>query len=342
MGSVKEIKISEQASETKEGTGEFEFSDRYSVFDWGEMPDHIEKKGAALCVLSAYFFDILEKNNIKTHFLGLFDEGGWKKFPEIKKPSNRMKVRLVRVLKPGYDKNSGTYDYSAYKNAGKNFLIPLEVIYRNKLPKGSSVFKRLKSGAITYKDLGLGHEPAPGEKLDKPILDVSTKLEHIDRYISWEEAKNISGLPEEKMSAIKSMILEINNIITKECSRAGIENVDGKFEFAIDPQGDIMVVDVLGTPDECRFLFEGFHISKEITRRWYRDTEWAAEAEKAKKEHAGDWKQHVKAAPPALPPEMKQKISEMYMAVANSITGKTLFSVPSLDSIIGKLKKYDT
>ncbi len=342
MGSVKEIKTLEKASETKEGTGEFEFSDRYSVFDWGEMPDHISQKGAALCVLSAYFFDILEKNNIKTHFLGLFDGGSWKKFPDIKHPSDRMKVKLVRVLKPAYDKNSGAYDYSSYKGAGKNFLIPLEVIYRNKLPEGSSVFKRLKSGAITYKDLGLGHEPVPGEKLEKPILDVSTKLEHIDRYISWEEAKNISGLSEEKMPGIKSMILKINDIITKECSRAGLENVDGKFEFAVDPEGGIMVVDVLGTPDECRFLFEGFHISKEITRRWYRDTEWAAEAEKAKKEYAGDWKEHVKAEPPALPPEMKQKISEMYMAVANSITGKNLFRAPSLDSIIGELKKYDT
>jgi len=36
------------------------------------------------------------------------------------------------------------YDYSVYTSRLKNFLIPLEIIYRNGLPEGSSVFKKLE------------------------------------------------------------------------------------------------------------------------------------------------------------------------------------------------------
>ena len=59
-----------------QGTGRFLFSDRYSVFDWGEMPDHIDGKGAALCLMGAYCFEQLEKKGVKTHYHGLVDENG--------------------------------------------------------------------------------------------------------------------------------------------------------------------------------------------------------------------------------------------------------------------------
>ncbi len=55
------------------GTGRFLFSDRYSVFDWGEMPDHIDGKGAALCLMGAYCFEQLEKIGVKTHYKGLVE-----------------------------------------------------------------------------------------------------------------------------------------------------------------------------------------------------------------------------------------------------------------------------
>ncbi len=35
----------------------FEFTDDYSIFDWGKMPDTIENKGKALAFLGAHFFD---------------------------------------------------------------------------------------------------------------------------------------------------------------------------------------------------------------------------------------------------------------------------------------------
>ncbi len=342
MGSVKEVKVLKSAEKDKEGEGEFIFSDRYSVFDWGEMPDHIDKKGAALCVLSAFFFDILDKKGVRTHFLGLVEDGKAKKFAELKSYSNKMRVKLVRVLKPAYDSQKNSYDYSVYNGEKDNYLIPLEVIYRNKLGDGSSVFKRLKSGAITYKDMGLDHEPKPGEVLVEPIIDVSTKLEHIDRYLGWEEAAAISGLSPEGIKKVKDLTLLINGVISEYTKKYGIENEDGKFEFAIDREENTMLIDVLGTPDECRFSYKGFHISKEFARRWYRKTEWFNEVEKAKKERGRDWKKFVKIKPEPLPDEMKILLSHMYLAVTNEITGRRFFDVPELPKIIEELKKYDT
>ncbi|HRU38249.1 MAG TPA: phosphoribosylaminoimidazolesuccinocarboxamide synthase [Candidatus Goldiibacteriota bacterium] len=341
MGSVKEVEILRPAADDREGEGEFIFSDRYSVFDWGEMPDHIDKKGAALCTLSSYFFHLLEKNGIKTHFLGLMENGVPKKFHDLKSYSNKMRVKVLRVIKPPYDKSSNKYDYSEYKKKQKNYLIPLEVIYRNSLPEGSSVFKRISSGSATYQSLGLDHMPVPGEKLKIPVLDVSTKLEHTDRYIDWKEAQEISGLSDSDISKVKDLILRINSIITGVCESAGITNVDGKFEFGIDTSGEIIVIDVLGTPDECRFMYGDFHISKEFARRWYRKTAWYEEIEKAKKENGSDWKKSVKNQPPNLPPEMKKLLSDMYLAVTNGITGRKFFDVPELKEVIAGLKKYD-
>ncbi|HAG08789.1 MAG TPA: phosphoribosylaminoimidazolesuccinocarboxamide synthase, partial [Desulfotomaculum sp.] len=36
MGSVKDLTVQEMPVENKSGRGRFLFSDRYSVFDWGE------------------------------------------------------------------------------------------------------------------------------------------------------------------------------------------------------------------------------------------------------------------------------------------------------------------
>ena len=56
MGSVKDLEVIKQPTQEAMGIGRFHFSDRYSVFDWGEMPDHIGAKGAALCLDGCLLF----------------------------------------------------------------------------------------------------------------------------------------------------------------------------------------------------------------------------------------------------------------------------------------------
>lgn len=219
MGSVKDLIVLKLPEREISGIGRFIFSDRYSVFDWGEMPDHIEDKGKSICISTSYFFEKLEENGIKTHYLGVVENGNIKKLSEIKNPPNTIEFKMLRVLKPEIKNNF--YDYSIYKKEKANFLIPLEVIYRNYLPEGSSIFKRLKEGSLKLKDIGLERMPSVGEKLEKPIIDISTKLELTDRYISWNEAKEIAGLTDEEIEEIKLKTLKINEIITKEVEKKG-------------------------------------------------------------------------------------------------------------------------
>ena len=338
MGSVKDLVVIISPSDELPGVGRFNFSDRYSVFDWGEMPDLIQKKGSALCIISAYFFEKMNKIGVSNHYRGLFDESGSVvSLKELSKPSNSMAVNLYRVFNPL--EAGGRYNYSDYNGTICNYLIPLEVIYRNSLPEGSSVFKRLKEGEIKPEDLGLSGIPEPGLKLDSPILDVSTKLEVTDRYIKWDEAQKISGLLPAEINKLKEITLTINNLINETVGRIGLVNEDGKFEFALNDKKEIVVIDVLGTPDECRFTYNGLHVSKELARNFYRGTRWHRETEYAKKTDRQSWKSLVQAEPPPLPERLSMLFSFMYQAVCNELTEKKWFEVPSLSEVMKEIEK---
>src|SRR4030042_759901 len=117
MGSVKDLETVKKPTRSEMGVGRFLFSDRYSVFDWGEMPDHIAGKGAALCLMGAYCFEQLELQGIQTHYRGLVDEKGKAvRFDELKEPSGVMEVAIVNVYRPKTSVAEGkiVHDYSAY------------------------------------------------------------------------------------------------------------------------------------------------------------------------------------------------------------------------------------
>ena len=142
--------------------------------------------------------------NIKTHYLGVVEDGQVKKLNDVKDTVDTMHVKLVQVIKPKIENN--IYDYSQFKNLTGNFLIPLEVIYRNSLPAGSSIFKRLKNGSLSLNETGLEKMPEPNDILENPILDSSTKLEVIDRYLSWEEAQQIAALNDTEFFSSPSIL----------------------------------------------------------------------------------------------------------------------------------------
>jgi phosphoribosylaminoimidazole-succinocarboxamide synthase len=347
MGSVKDVEVTQKPTTDTMGVGRFHFSDRYSVFDWGEMPDHVDGKGEALCLMGAYCFEKLEAKGVKTHYRGLVNEmGKTVAFEELETPTSTMEVHLVNVYTPETRDADGkvVYDYSRYTPNLKNCFIPLEIIYRNGLPEGSSVFKRLEQGKVTIKDLGLDHYPKPGEHFAKPVFDVSTKLEETDRYVTWEEAKKTAGLTDQELAAIKSVLSEVNDTISEVASRAGLKNEDGKIELAFDNKRKLMVVDVVGTLDECRFTYDGVHVSKEVARQFYKKTGWYRDVEEAKRtaetQGVKDWKALCKSQPPKFDAQLKAIISGMYTAAANELTRRRLFDAPSLAEIIKKYREY--
>ena len=339
MGSVKDIEILESPKGLNPGRGRFHFSDRYSVFDWGEMPDHIPSKGASLCLTSAYFFELLEGRGIKTHYIGLVEGGKVKRLDELRSPSSVMEVELLRVIRP--EVREGKYNYGVFKNQEGNFLIPLEIIYRNSLPPGTSVFRRLKEGGLSPQDLGFDSVPEPGTRLPQPFFDLSTKLEETDRYISWEEAAEMAGLKAEELDRIREIVSEVNELITDEVSKLGLQNEDGKIELGFDGERRLMVVDAVGTLDECRFSWQGTSVSKELARIYYRSTPWYGEVEEAKRRDRVHWREMVKADPPPLPPRFKELLSLLYRCFAQELTGREWFGpLPPLRSVLEEMKGF--
>lgn len=309
MGSVKDLEVIEEPTQGEEGIGVFEFSDRYSVFDYGKMPDEIEGKGEALCLMGAYNFKELEKKGIKTHFEGL--EG-----------RDKMKVKVVNVITDDLPEDP------------KNMMVPLEIIYRDYLGEGSSVFRRLDKGKIEPNDLGLESYPEVNTKLDPPIIDFSTKYEKFDRYFkNLEEVKDHTGFDDERIDQIKKKALEVNEFINRRAKRLGWKHLDGKMETALDRNGDLMLADVLGTLDEDRFEYKGIKLSKQMLRNYYRGTEWAEKIEEAKEK---DLPKNKWPEPPKLPKELITFVSDMYKAACNEWTGKEHFDVKGLDELLEK------
>ncbi|MDI6703862.1 MAG: phosphoribosylaminoimidazolesuccinocarboxamide synthase, partial [bacterium] len=347
-GSVKDLEVTEPPTKEKMGIGRFHFSDRYSVFDWGEMPDHIEWKGACLCIMGAYCFEELERRGVRTHYRGVVTQDGrLVKTDELQEPTNIMEIDLVRVIHPKvFQRPDGVrYDYySVYKAHLTNFLIPLEIIYRNSLPQGSSIFKRLKNEEISLSGLGLDRIPKEGEDLEEPIFDISTKLEPQDRYLSWQEAKKLICLNDSELREIKERLNLVNDLITEIAAKACLKNEDGKIEIAFDPKRELMVVDVIGTLDECRFTFKDLHVSKEVARQYYKKTEWYTHLlvakDEAKAKGIKDWKSLCKSSPPKLDPRLKEIISNMYKATTIECTSLHLFKAPPLSYIIEEYKDY--
>ncbi|MBI5206340.1 MAG: phosphoribosylaminoimidazolesuccinocarboxamide synthase [Candidatus Firestonebacteria bacterium] len=341
MGSVKDLEVIKKAEPDSVGTGRFVFSDRYSVFDWGEMPDHIDHKGEAISLLASYFFEKFIQMGIPNHYSGLVENGTVKNLADVKKPVNVMEVKILRVVKPEFKNNN--YDYSVYKSLKGCFLIPLEVIYRNFLPPGSSVFKRLSSKEITLKDMGLYEKPYPNQRLEKAVYDVSTKLEITDRYMLWDEAQKISGLSEAELKELKNMTDKVNKIITEEFAKINLVNEDGKIEVGFNPERRLIVVDVAGTLDECRFTpvgNNGIPVSKEIARIHYRNTVWYDAVCEAKQKDIEHWKEICREKPEHLPQKLKILISQIYCACTNEITGREWFQdIPALDDILHEIKE---
>ncbi len=309
MGSVKNLIVKKEATQGQMGLGIFEFTDDYSVFDYGKMPDTIPAKGEALCIMAAYNFEQLQKLGISTHY--------------VSSPApNKMEVKLVRVLYP--QKNQ-------LKKGDANYLVPLEVIFRNSLPEGSSVFKRMKSGDLDYNELGLDHLPKPGEHLSKPILDVSTKLEMTDRYMGWKEAQELACLSDKQLAELQNTTLKIDDFITKRSEQIGLEHADGKVEFAITPEWELMLIDVCGTLDENRMLYNGVHISKQVIRDYYKLTPWYSSLENAKA--AGVQKGGYPLAP-KMPTGLNEIVSNMYKSVCEAWIGKKIWNAPAIEEVV--------
>ncbi len=113
---------------------------------------------------------------------------------------------------------------------------------------------------------------------------------------------------------------KINQLISESVEKVSLTNEDGKVEYGFDENRNLILLDVLGTPDECRFTYKYIPVSKEVARIYYRKNPWFNDVEEAKKVDRLNWKSHVKNPPPALPPGFAELISQMHQSICNEIT----------------------
>jgi phosphoribosylaminoimidazole-succinocarboxamide synthase len=307
--STKNLHIITPPSAETTGIGVFEFTDDYSVFHFGKMPDQIEGKGEAICRMAAMNFRLFEERGIETHF---------RKFIA----PNRIEFRLLRVIDPLQQPIS---------EGERNYFIPLQVVFRNSLPPGSSVFRRIQRGTATLARFGWSSLPEPGMVLDSPVIEFMTKLEEIDRFIDEPEAMRLAGLSEKQLAALKDLVLAVNDVISRKAASAGLHHADGKLEFGISDRGTIFLVDAAGTPDENRFTLEGFDISKQIMRNYYAPTglelkiqQWAAAGVPRSL-----WEQ-----PEPLPPEFLVPVSQLYKSLCETWIGERIWGAPPLSEVV--------
>src|SRR6058998_981733 len=232
---------------------EFVFTDQISVFD-KVIPTLVPHKGETLCRTSAHWFKLVEGLGVRTHFLRVLD-------------GNRMRVRRVQVIP----------DYDTITPKTKNFLIPLEIIARYYV--AGSLHDRIEAGRIPPESVGFprGHLPKYGEPLPKPFVEVTTKLEKVDRELTEDEALKISKLSRVEFDDLVRTVLKIDERLNTEVRKRGLVHVDGKKEFAMDDERRLMLVDTFGTADEDRFwdleVYETgqqVELSKEFVRQYYR------------------------------------------------------------------------
>jgi len=357
----------------------FQFTDAYSVFDWGKMPDDIENKGKSLTLMGEHFFKYfanaavwqqlektdlgldkswlkerfehpsfknLLKNAMPHHFVKLTQEKNHGDFLEVVQGI----VPKARVHNVSGIKGSSVYAYenlpsTRKEGSGERYLIPLEVVFRFGLPQGSSLIDRLKANPeYGEKSLGLPKDT----KLDAdsffpyPVLEFYTKLEPSDRLLSLQEAVLLSGLSAEQFDTLSEQTLMLAVALRQFFKERQIELWDGKFEFLVEYAKSgtkILLADSIG-PDELRLIYKNCHLSKEILRQIYKDSSWAKELSGAKKSGGKDWKKMVSKGPEPLSGETKKIVDQLYPVITNCIVGKEVFGdCPGIDDYVKTLER---
>jgi phosphoribosylaminoimidazole-succinocarboxamide synthase len=199
-------------------------SDRLSAFDV-VLPDPIPGKGEILTRISNFWFKrtaaIIPNHLSGIEVADVIDD------PELVEMLRNRAV-VVKRLKP----------------------IPLEAIVRGYLI-GSGWIDYLESGSICNIKLPQGLRQA--DRLPKVIFTPSNKAaagQH-DVNIDFEEASRLIGSPlAEQVRDISIMIYEH---AVEHAAARGIVIADTKFEFGLDEDGQLRLMDEVLTPDSSRF-----------------------------------------------------------------------------------------
>jgi len=217
--------------------------------------------------MGAFNFELLEDEGIPTHYRGVADPGrdvdageegetGIVPLADATAPPTEMAIDLTQVPDLPYEDPEAGYDYDAFHAAGgENYLVPLEVVFRNRVPVGSSLRRRARPRRFRarrgprYRRRRVARRAG---RPPEPVVEFSTKYEQQDRYLTRAEADQIAGRAD--IDALESLARDVNRVVTERAEAAGFVHEDGKIE-CLYTDGELRVADVVGTFDENRFSY---------------------------------------------------------------------------------------
>lgn len=231
-------------------------SDRLSAFDV-ILDQPIPGKGQVLTAVSNFWFGQL-KGMVPDHFTGDLVEDV---VPADELPLVEGRAVVVKRLRP----------------------VPVEAIVRGYLA-GSGWKEYQDSGMVCGIPLPKGLKEA--SRLPEPIFTPSTKAEvgDHDENISYARCEEIIG--SELAARVRDVSIRLYRAAAEYALGKGIIIADTKFEFGLDEDGTLTLMDEVLTPDSSRFwpadqYAEGTNppsFDKQIIRNWLENSGWNKEA----------------------------------------------------------------
>ncbi|MDP1659703.1 MAG: phosphoribosylaminoimidazolesuccinocarboxamide synthase [Methylotenera sp.] len=261
-------------------------TDRLSAFDV-ILPTGIVNKGAMLTQMANFWFEKL-KDVVPNHLTGIDPNS------VVTSPAEQAQLGSRAVV------------------VKKLKALPIEAIVRGYLV-GSGWKEYKAKGTVCGIQLPAGLQEA--SKLPNPIFTPSSKAavgEH-DENISLQQCADLIG--KEMADQVASVAIALYKQAAEYALTRGIIIADTKFEFGLDANGILHVMDEVLTPDSSRF--------------WPADSyAVGSNPPSYDKQFVRDWLESIgwnKTPPaPALPEDVARKTSEKYMEAFERLTGHPL------------------
>ena len=224
--------------------------------------------------------------------------------------------------------------------AKKCTVLPVEMVVRGYITgvTGTSTWTLYQKGQRDFGDFVLPDGMKKNQKFDKPVITPTTKFEAHDRPLSGKIILEEKILPPEIWKKACEITLKLFARGQEIALQRGLILVDTKYEFGLDENGNIMLIDEIHTPDSSRYwqansyrerIGQGLvpeNFDKEFLRLWFRENCDPYNDEKL----------------PEAPKDMVAELSRRYIQIYEQITGKSFehdFSLPIMQRITNNLLK---
>jgi phosphoribosylaminoimidazole-succinocarboxamide synthase len=272
-------------------------TDRISAFDV-VLPQPIPWKGAVLTQLTSWWLEQM-RDITPNHLVSADPEAIAAEVPALRSAEGwQLRSMLVRRTK----------------------VVPFECVVRGYL-SGSAWSEYRKQGTLAGEPLPRGLEESA--RLEPPIFSPATKAEtgH-DENISYARLEREAG--RELAAELRQRSLAVYARGREVAERSDIILADTKFEFGHLPDGTLILIDEVLTPDSSRFWpKESYAVGRgqpSLDKQPVRDyLEGLVQR--------GEW--HKEPPPPALPDEVVGTTSERYRDVFQRLTGYALQDFPT-------------